>query len=68
MCVHLHAHTYTHTHRHTAQHPQPVFLAVVNLEKQIGCPELNLTFPCTLMLKDTHTFKQLYFQDAEMVL
>ena len=29
---------------------------------------LNLTFPCTLMLKDTHTFKQLYFQDAEMVL
>ena len=29
---------------------------------------LNLTFPCTLVLKDTQVFKQLYFQDAEMVL
>ena len=37
---------YTCTRTYTLRHPQPVFLAVVNLEKQTGCPELNLTFPC----------------------
>lgn len=49
IAVQVHQHrksTHTYTHTHTPRPPQPVFLAVVILEKQTGCPELILRFPC----------------------
>lgn len=42
-----HSHTHTRTLARTLPSaPTVCFLAMVNLEKQIDWPELNLTFPC----------------------